>query len=96
MNTELNKIKEEHKTLAKKIRELKKLRKSFTDGYVTGLNQLRYEYRHRHIAYCELGGIERSKIENPREGNKPSEYRIEKYKEEYLDRLAQAEVKEAV
>lgn len=49
-----NKIKEEQKQLAKEIRELKNQRKSSPCGYVSGLDKKRFDYRHRHIAYCQL------------------------------------------
>jgi hypothetical protein len=41
------------------------------------------EYRHHHIAYCELRGRTRDQIETPRENNLPNERLIDKIKETY-------------
>jgi len=66
-----NKIKEEQKTLAQKIKELKGKRKSVADGYVEGLFMNSYQYRHTHIAYCQFfnrtpyGMIEQTCHEDP-------------------------------
>lgn len=43
------------------------------------------EYRHYHIAYCELRGRTRDQIEKPREGNSPNESKINKIKELYSE-----------
>ena len=40
-------------------------------------------YRHHHIAYCELRGKTREQIERPRQDNQPSEYMIQEIKKEY-------------
>lgn len=47
-----NQIKEEQKQAAKEIRELKSKRKEASCGYVSGLDKARFNYRHKHIAYC--------------------------------------------
>ncbi len=47
-----NKVKEEQKDLAQKIKEQKGKRKSSPCGYVEGLIYNRFRYRHVHIAYC--------------------------------------------
>jgi len=66
------KIKEEQKTLAQEIKEGKSKRKQMPNGYVSGLDYDRDDYRHRHIAYCQFFNktpyemIERSCHENPR------------------------------
>ena len=44
------------------------------------LFQVSQEYRHSHIAYCELRGRTRDQIEKPREGNEPNESHIEAIK----------------
>lgn len=49
-----NKIKEEQKALALKIRELKSKRKETLYGYVEGLEYKQDDYRHIHIAYCQF------------------------------------------
>lgn len=46
------------------------------------LADIRREHRHRHIAYCELRGTPRERIEQPRPDNLPSEALIRKLKEE--------------
>ena len=56
-------LKETLKTWAKEITEKKSQRKGAPSGYVSGLDRLRVEYRHHHIAYCELRGTPRERIE---------------------------------
>jgi hypothetical protein len=66
-----NQIKEEQKQAAKEIRELKSKRKEVSCGYVSGLDRKRFDYRHKHIAYCQFffktpyGMIEQKCHENP-------------------------------
>lgn len=43
------------------------------------------EFRHLHIAYCELRGRTRDQIEKPREGNEPNEKLIDAYKKTILE-----------
>ena len=43
------------------------------------------DYRHKHIAYCELRGVPRDRIEKPREGNAPDEAAIARYKTAYAE-----------
>jgi len=47
-------IKEEQKQLASEIRASKSKRKEVPDGYVSGLDYDRDQYRHKHIAYCQF------------------------------------------
>lgn len=49
-----NKIKEEQKKLARKIKSLKAKRKVTPYGYVSGLDDERFKYRHKHVAYCQF------------------------------------------
>jgi hypothetical protein len=49
-----NKIKEEQKLLAQKIKEAKSKRKESQYGFVPGLDYNRSDYRHTHIAYCQF------------------------------------------
>lgn len=49
-----NKIKQEQKSLAQKIKEQKETRKEVAYGYVSGLDENRWTYRHVHIAYCQF------------------------------------------
>jgi len=53
------------KEVAVDIREKKSLRKSMPHGFVGGLDDLRWTYRHYHIAYCLLRGTSMDRIENP-------------------------------
>lgn len=46
---------------------------------------LSHEFRHLHIAYCEVRGRERDAIEKPKEGNEPNEATIEQYKKDILE-----------
>ncbi len=62
------------KQLAKDIKASKQKRKKLPNGYVPGLRSLRYEFRHHHIAYCELRGRKREEIEQPAFDNMPSDY----------------------
>lgn len=41
------------------------------------------DFRHKHIAYCELRGRTRDQIEKPHENNLPDENRIKEIKDEY-------------
>lgn len=75
-----NKIKEEQKDLAQKIRELKGKRKQVPYGYVDGLWYLQNDYRHTHIAYCQFfNNTPYGLIEQPREDNKPSKTKIQSH-----------------
>ncbi len=85
------KIKEENKAIAEHIKQFRVRRK---EAALEDLGPYKYkgsipswrlsmEYRHRHIAYCELRGVERSRIEQPSEFNKPNERLITKFKEQW-------------
>ena len=66
-------LKQHIKGLAKEIKEKKGLRKESDYGYVAGLDRLRYEARHHHIAYCLLRGRSMSEIEKScRQDNSPN------------------------
>ena len=63
------------------LREKKGLRKESRYGYVNGLDRLRYEVRHHHIAYCLLRGRSMEEIESsPNEGNAPNASYIDEIK----------------
>jgi hypothetical protein len=68
-----NKIKEEQKSLAQKIRNKKSKRKESQYGYVENLDYYRDNYRHIHIAYCQFfnntpyGMIEQTCHQDPRQ-----------------------------
>lgn len=44
------------------------------------------EYRHLHIAYCELHGMPREKIENPVRADKIDEVKLQKIKDIYIQK----------
>jgi len=94
MNPVKLQIKEELKQLAKDLRIQKNLFKSKqregTDSWTDLRNkdQLKFEYRHRHIARCLLRGTSYESIEpKVRLGNEPNMDTVESFKKEYLSRL---------
>ena len=89
MNTAYLEIKNEHKSLAQQIRKLKNSRKTTAHGYVPGLERLRIEYRHRHIAFCEVLGKTREQIEKLNSKDASENY-IKKIKADYISRLEKA------
>lgn len=98
----LQKVKLTQKENAQKIREFKlcrkpknrtgnpTLQKRFDSG-LWRLDNLRYEYRHIHIAYCEIRGRERKQIEIPRDDNLPNEDKISGIKESILKEIEEHE-----
>lgn len=50
---------------------------------VSEVDQMRKAFRHHLIAYCEMRGMARDRIEKPAENNRPSEDRIREIKELY-------------
>lgn len=48
------------------------------------LASIRFNYRHKHIAYSEVRGKTREQIEKPRETNLPKEKYIQEYKTKLL------------
>lgn len=48
------------------------------------LPSLRFNYRHQHIAYCEVRGRTREQIEKPRPDNLPKEKLIQEYKSKLI------------
>lgn len=80
------------KILSKEIRELKNQRPLRNRGTKSlgqieiSIYQLKYHFRHTHIAYCELRGRNRDQIEKPAENNKANEKYIEKIKKEILEK----------
>ena len=71
------------------IRELKEETKNAQrsgKGYASLQSKLHYKrqnFRHHHIACCELFGRSREEIETPRKDNYPNEYAIQSAKERY-------------
>ncbi len=88
----IRKFKQELKEIALKIKTLKQGRKPKNydekiHSDLWKLDYIRYDYRHKHIAYCELRGTPREKIETPRDDNSPSEHKITKIKEEWTEKI---------
>lgn len=96
----LKKKKEELKELSKDVKLKKSWRKNppeechgsnaslrCEDGFVPGLDKKRYEYRHHHIAYCELRGRNREEIEKPADDNHPSDSYIDEIKNKILESI---------
>ncbi len=87
------KLKKELKKLAKEIRYWKSKRKLGNRGNYslqnieTNVWTRKYEFRHRHIAYCQLRGRLRIQIEQPASDNLPNEKYIERIMEEHGETL---------
>lgn len=60
-------------------------RQAFSDYWNLGskINKLKYDFRHKHIAYCLLRGTPYELIESPRSDNQPNWTIIEGVKNEY-------------
>ena len=86
------KLKNELKELAKEIRYWKSKRKlARREQYSLWQIELKirarkYEFRHRHIAYCQLRGRLREQIERPASNNLPNE----DYIKEIMDKHGEA------
>jgi hypothetical protein len=91
MRKKLLGLKEELKQLAKSIKKAKPefkeaQRKLGYDSMINSLRKLyklRYEFRHKHIVYCQLRGRTREQIEVPREYNRPNEKYIDELTGQY-------------
>jgi len=83
----IDKLKEILKEKATKIREnrakLKLQETKHKDIIQSDLHYMKIDYRHHHIAYCELRGKSRDQIEKPETGNEPNEYLITEIKLKY-------------
>ena len=101
MRKKLLGLKEELKQLAKNIRrarnKFKDNQRKFSkniigyddlfDGSLRELYKCKYEFRHKHIVYCQLRGRRREQIEVPREDNRPNETYIEELTKAYEETL---------
>ena len=84
LKLKLKGLAEEIKTKNTKLKEVQRSKGAASGSYLMfELYQTRYEFRHYHIAYCELRGRTRDQIEKPREHNEANERLIEKIKIEY-------------
>ena len=54
-------------------------------GYYSEIKRLKYEFRHKHIAYCLIRGRKRDEIEHPAKNNQPSESYIKEIQHEYTE-----------
>jgi hypothetical protein len=88
-------VKEEQKVRARTIRELKSSRKKDKRNgrelwhIERDINNFKWLFRHTHIVYCEMRGRTREQIECPRKGNKASQHKIDKLKEEWGNKLSE-------
>jgi hypothetical protein len=89
MNTKTRELKN---LLKDKAEQIKTDRNNTRAAQRTGISQdckqaellyMSRDYRHHHIAYCELLGTPRDRIEQPREDNEPDEDLIDYIKERY-------------
>ncbi len=84
-------LKEMLKSWAKQIRHLKSTRKQgkregrSLQDIEFDIYKLKREFRHHHIACCEMRGRTRLQIEVPSDNNKPNEDYITKIKEEWME-----------
>ena len=84
-------LKEELKVLAKALRYWKSRRKENQRQGLSlwkierEIDGKRREFRHKHIAYCQLRGRERHQIECPAANNLPNEKIIEGIMTEYAE-----------
>jgi hypothetical protein len=85
--TMFKEIKERLKSYAKEIRTLKNRRKETCGSEEDKILQLKYHFRHIHIAFCETRGRTREEIEKPAQNNLPNENYIKKIKEEILQKV---------
>lgn len=85
-------LKQQLKDWAKQIRFYKDHRKldkreDYDLSYLEyEILKLKWEFRHNHIAYCELRGREYNEIENPAPGNEPDRKFIDKQKQYWRER----------
>jgi len=98
--TKYPELKQELKDLAKELRYWKSKRKLPARQELgkalweveSAIYWRRREFRHKHIAYCQLRGRERYKIERPADDNLPNEATIERIMAEHAkDVCASAE-----
>jgi hypothetical protein len=81
----MKETKEYLKKLAIEIKNLKSKRKPYNAGQFEIL-KLKYEFRHHHIACCELKGRTREQIERPAKYNPANQKYINQIKERIVKR----------
>jgi hypothetical protein len=99
---EITKVFKEMKAISNGLSDkIKETKANFKESQRTGtynqyikilfdLNHLQWEFRHFHIARCELRGRTREEIEKPSEHNLPSEKHIQKIKDEWSKKIEEA------
>lgn len=80
-------IKERLKSYAKEIRTLKNRRKETCGSEEDKILQLKYHFRHIHIALCETRGRKREEIEKPSIHNPANQSYIDKIKKEIQQKI---------
>lgn len=85
-------LKKTLKALAESIRQSKNFCKEYQkthqgrdDGLYSDINSLKYEFRHKHIAYCLIRGRTRDEIERPAKDNQPCESYIKEIRDAYTE-----------
>lgn len=73
LKNELKKLAEKIRTTKNKLKEHQRENKGWNSGFFSTKDKLKFEFRHKHIAYCLLRGTDREKIENPAKDNLPDE-----------------------
>ena len=99
---EYQKLKQELKETAKEIRTTRLQYKEAQRSHLYRvqaklgwqLDELTYDFRHKHIAISEARGKTRDQIECPRKGNEPNEALIAKYRDRILTPEPQPELQE--
>jgi hypothetical protein len=93
------KMKQDLKNLAADIKNGKSGRKPKNRNDMNAkdyqnLYYARRQFRHLHIAHCLMHGRTMEQIENPREGNEPSQAQIDKYIANYPAYVPRVEVEQ--
>lgn len=100
-STYFSTIRQHQKDLAQMIKDFRSDRMTFEDQckaitdfqekYGTKLSfNLSREFRHYHIAYCEIRGRTRDQIEHPGENHKANEDRINSIKNMWMGKINEA------
>jgi hypothetical protein len=80
--------KEQLKSLAKKIKDLKSIRKEKDVNWE--IYVAKRDFRYEHIAYCLVRGRTYEQIEQPRDNNKPNWYIINRLKDTLKNQVDEA------
>lgn len=89
----LREVKEQLKVWAKEIRKHKRSRKQDKRNgrelweIESDIYHLKWDFRHHHIAYCEIRGRSREEIECPRKDNPASQHHIDRLKEKWASEI---------